>query len=90
MTKNGFPHLLLSRWDNHLTVINNKRVKMFYSYLTYRFVLSTGREILGRVVAWDSQKILVETTDILPPANRILLYRRALALAEPTVRAEAV
>ncbi|GEM_PF-2626547 len=49
----------------------------------YHFVLTTGREIQGRVVASDDQKLLVCTADDTETLNKVTIYRQAIALVEP-------
>ncbi len=49
----------------------------------YHFVLTTGREVEGRVLASDDQKILVSTADSPEPLNKVTIYRQAIALVEP-------
>jgi hypothetical protein len=56
---------------------------MFSNFLKYHFILTTGQEVSGRVLAWDDQKILVSTADSPEPLNRVTIYRQAIALTEP-------
>ncbi len=56
---------------------------MFSNFLRYHFILTTGREVWGRVLAWDEQKILVSTADSPEPLNKVTIYRQAIALTEP-------
>lgn len=56
---------------------------MFSNFLKYHFILTTGQEINGRVLAWDDQKILVSTADSPEPLCKVTIYRHAIALTEP-------
>jgi sRNA-binding regulator protein Hfq len=60
---------------------------IFSRFLKYRFILTTGHEISGRVLAWDQNKIVVSTTDSPAPLNRVMIYKNAIALTEPVVSA---
>lgn len=56
---------------------------IFSSFLKYHFILTTGQEVFGRVLAWDENKIVVSTADSPAPLNRVVIYKQAIALTEP-------
>ncbi len=60
---------------------------MFRKFIKYHFILITGQEVWGRVLAWDDNKILVSRDDGGNPLERVLIYRQAIALSEPLASA---
>ncbi len=56
---------------------------IFSRFLKYHFVLTTGQEVFGRVLAWDENKIVVSTADSPAPFNRVMIFKQAIAMTEP-------
>lgn len=56
---------------------------MFTKYLKYHFILTTGQEVYGRVIAWDDQKIMLSLADSPDLLKRAIIFKRAIAMAEP-------
>ena len=56
---------------------------LFNKFLRYHFILTTGQEVYGRVIAWDDQKIMLSLADSPDSLKRAIIFKRAIAMAEP-------
>lgn len=56
---------------------------IFNKFLKYHFILTTGQEVFGRVLAWDENKIVVSTAEGPAPFNRVMIFKQAIAMTEP-------
>ena len=56
---------------------------MYNKIDTYHFILSTGQDFYGKVLAQDDLKMVVSTVKNNKPASRVIIYHQAMLVAEP-------
>jgi hypothetical protein len=56
---------------------------MYNKIETYHFILSTGQDFYGKVLAQDDLKMVVSTIKDSRPAQRVIIYHQAMLMAEP-------
>lgn len=56
---------------------------MYNKIDTYHFILSTGQDFYGKVLALDDLKMVVSTVNSDKPASRVIIYHQAMLIAEP-------
>ncbi len=49
----------------------------------YHFILNTGQDFYGKVLAQDGLKMVVSTVKDSKPAQRVIIYHQAMLMAEP-------
>ncbi|MDO9067963.1 MAG: hypothetical protein Q7W05_05860 [Deltaproteobacteria bacterium] len=56
---------------------------MYNKIDTYHFILTTGQDFYGKVLAQDDLKMVVSTVKGRQPARRVIIYHQAMLMAEP-------
>lgn len=56
---------------------------MYNKIDTYHFILSTGQDYYGKVLAQDDLKMVVSTINDRKQARRVIIYHQAMLVAEP-------
>lgn len=49
----------------------------------YHFILSTGQDYYGKVLAQDDLKMVISTINGKHQAQRVIIYHQAMLVAEP-------
>ncbi|MBI4726134.1 hypothetical protein HY768_02730 [candidate division TA06 bacterium] len=55
---------------------------MYNKIDTYHFILNTGQDFYGKVLAQDDLKMIVATAKDSKPARRLIIYHQAMLMAE--------
>jgi hypothetical protein len=55
---------------------------MYDKIHNYRFVMQDGRQFVGKVIAQDALKLIINTGDQLALKQRTILYHHAIIRAE--------
>jgi hypothetical protein len=55
---------------------------MYDKIHNYRFVMQDGRQLVGRVIAQDALKLIINTGDRFSLKQRTILYHHAIIRAE--------